>query len=197
MMRIWEFVAACTILEITPGPNMSYLIALTISHGWVAAFRAVFGVATGLLLVGCLAALGLAEFINSYPLIEKYLRWGGVLFMLWLAYDSWSNAPVQQEQQRLNTYWRGLTTNLLNPKLIVFYLAMLPDFIDETRGNILQQNLQLVLLYTLIATTIHLLLITFSVQLKPIVDKSHQSMSIGKIMAILLFGVACWMVWDS
>ena len=84
------FALTALIIEITPGPNMTYLAALSLSGGMRTGFAAVAGIAIGLLTYGIVATLGLAAVIDNSPLLYGLLRWGGVLFLLWLAWDAWS-----------------------------------------------------------------------------------------------------------
>src|SRR3954451_2344256 len=86
------FAATCVIIEITPGPNMAWLAALSLSRGWRIGLAAVAGVALGLVVYGIAAALGLAAIIENSPVLYEALRWGGVLYLLWLAWEAWATA---------------------------------------------------------------------------------------------------------
>ena len=115
------FIVTCTVVEITPGPNMAYLAALSLSRGWRAGLAAVAGVAIGLAVYGVAAALGVATVIENSRFLYEALRWGGVAYLLWLAWDAWSTADVTpedvpDEQALVSAFRRGLVTNLLNPK---------------------------------------------------------------------------------
>ena len=84
------FAATALIVELTPGPNMAYLAALSLSKGVRAGAAAVAGVALGLSLSGIAAALGLAAIIDSSRFLYEVLRWGGVAYLLWLAWEGWT-----------------------------------------------------------------------------------------------------------
>src|SRR5262249_61915030 len=84
------FALTALIIEITPGPNMTYLAALSLSSGMRTGFAAVAGIAIGLMTYGIVAALGLAALIDSSPLLYGILRWGGVVYLLWLAWGAWA-----------------------------------------------------------------------------------------------------------
>src|SRR6478672_11659953 len=86
------FALTCTIIEITPGPNMAWLAALSLSRGWRVGLAAVAGVALGLSAYGIAAALGVAAVIENSAFLYEILRWGGVAYLLWLAWDAWSTA---------------------------------------------------------------------------------------------------------
>ena len=84
------FVVTALVIEITPGPNMTYLAALSLSSGARTGFAAVAGIALGLMTYGLIATFGLTTIIDKSPLLYGLLRWGGVLYLLWLAWDTWS-----------------------------------------------------------------------------------------------------------
>src|SRR3954465_1575458 len=77
------FALTAFIIEITPGPNMTYLAALSLSHGARTGFAAVAGIALGLMSYGIAAALGLAALIDSSPLLYELMRWAGVGYLVW------------------------------------------------------------------------------------------------------------------
>ena len=156
------FALTCVIIEITPGPNMTYLAALSLSNGMRTGFAAVAGIALGLLAYGVIAALGLAALIDSSPLLYGVLRWTGVAYLLWLAWESWASereaAPeaIGGDDGRPGlAFRRGLITNLLNPKAAVFYVAVLPEFVQVDGGPVVLQTLLLSVVYVAIATAIH------------------------------------------
>src|SRR5215472_7420348 len=84
------FALTSLVIEITPGPNMTYLAVLSLSSGMRTGFAAVAGIALGLMTYGLIATFGLAAIIHEEPLLYGLLRWGGVLYLLWLAWDTWS-----------------------------------------------------------------------------------------------------------
>jgi len=118
-----SFMLASFLIELTPGPNMTYLALVAASDGRKAGFATVTGVALGLTVIGLLAAFGVAELVQASRLAYDVLRWGGVLFLFYLAWDGWrqSAEPVAApEHEGLVRYFtRGLVTNILNPKAAV------------------------------------------------------------------------------
>jgi threonine/homoserine/homoserine lactone efflux protein len=139
LATIGAFAATCLVIELTPGPNMAYLAVLSASYGRRAGFAATLGIALGLLIVGIGASLGLAAAISNSSLLYGLLRWGGVAYMMWLAWDGWRGAGEQTAVvpgagQDAHLIWRGLITNLLNPKAAVFYVACCQHLsIQQTR----------------------------------------------------------------
>jgi threonine/homoserine/homoserine lactone efflux protein len=130
------FALTCLVIELTPGPNTAYLAVLSAGNGRRAGFAATLGIALGLLIVGVGAALGLAALISSSRLLYEALRWGGIAYLLWLAWDGWreatetSPASTDGDGFEASVFTRGLVTNLLNSKAAVFYVAVLPTFVD-------------------------------------------------------------------
>lgn len=113
---------------------MAYLAVVSSSIGRQAGFAATLGIALGLLIVGLAAALGLAAVIANSRLLYEALRWAGVLYLFWLAWEAWRREEDTSSRASTapgSTYFvRGLITNLLNPKAGIFYLAVLPTFVN-------------------------------------------------------------------
>src|ERR1043165_3036704 len=159
------FALTALVIEITPGPNMTYLAALSLSSGIRTGFASVAGIALGLMTYGVIAAFGLAAAIDHSPLLYGLLRWGGVAYLLWLAWEAWSGeediAPDKAgdgDARPWPAFRRGLITNLLNPKAAVFYVAVLPEFVAPQGSGIVAQTLSLSAVYVAIATAIHALI---------------------------------------
>jgi len=156
------FSVTSLIIELTPGPNMAYLAILTTAEGKRAGFSAVAGVAAGLLLIGLAASAGLATLISQSDVLYQGLRWGGVLYLLWLAWESWQEeretSPSRTDAFQSRYFYRGLITNLLNPKAMLFYVAILPEFLD-IKENLIEQAVILTVIYVGIATVIHILVV--------------------------------------
>ena len=174
------FAFTCLLVELTPGPNMAYLAVLSASKGRRAGFAATLGVALGLLVVGLAAALGLTALIASSRTLYEALRWGGVLYLLWLAYEGWrgeeetspSNATVTVSDSKYFT--RGLITNLLNPKAGVFYIAILPRFVDEARP-LAAQAVALSVVYVTVATLVHSTIVLLADAARPWLEDQRRS----------------------
>src|SRR6185312_12391866 len=115
---------------------------------------AVVGIAIGLSVYGAAAALGLGAIIDSSRFLYETLRWAGVAYLLWLAWDAWTAEREVASKSAPNpdvppwpAFRRGLITNLLNPKAAVFYIAMLPEFIRDDGRTVLMQTVILSSVY--------------------------------------------------
>ena len=197
------FALTCAIVEITPGPNMAWLAALSLSRGWRVGLAAVAGVALGLSAYGIAAALGVAAAIENSAFLYETLRWGGVAYLLWLAWDAWSTAgDIARESDstdhaRRSAFRRGLITNLLNPKAAVFYIAVLPEFVTPQAGSIVAQTLTLSALYVAIATAIHALIVISASRLRSLVNDPARLRTVRRALAIALAAVGIWLAWST
>jgi threonine/homoserine/homoserine lactone efflux protein len=191
MSLIYSFALAAILIELTPGPNMSYLAVATLKDGRRAGFITVVGVALGLAIVGIIAAAGLNTIIANSPALYDGLRMIGLLFFLYLAFEAWQK-PTQNTQLQTGSghFMRGLMSNLLNPKAATFYLAVLPRFIDPA-GNVFSQTLTLTAIYVAIATAIHIVIVMLAGVLRPYIDGKYERIA-RRTMAVLLVMVAVW-----
>jgi threonine/homoserine/homoserine lactone efflux protein len=153
------FMMAGIALNLTPGADMMFCLSQGLKSGRKAGFAASLGIATGSVIHVLLAAFGLAALIAANPVAFEMLRWAGVGYLVWLAVQALRH-PVQLElpddarQSLPMKAWRdGVLVNLLNPKVIVFTLAFLPQFVDPERGSTVLQFLLLGLVLNVTGTT--------------------------------------------
>jgi threonine/homoserine/homoserine lactone efflux protein len=137
-------------MALTPGPNMIYLVSRSICQGRTAGMISLGGVALGFVFYMLCAALGITALLLAVPFAYDALRFGGALYMLWLAWQAvkpGGRSPFQVRDLPADSprklFAMGFVTNLLNPKIAVLYLSLLPQFIDPQHGNVLGQSLVL------------------------------------------------------
>jgi threonine/homoserine/homoserine lactone efflux protein len=137
-------------MVLTPGPNMIYLISRSLSQGPVAGLVSLGGVALGFVFYIICAAFGITALVLAVPYAYDALRFGGALYLLWLAWQAvrpGGRSPFQVRQLPKDSarklFMMGLMTNLLNPKVAVMYLSLLPQFISPEHGSVLTQLLAL------------------------------------------------------
>lgn len=194
-----SFALASTIIELTPGPNMTYLALVAAGHGRRFGFATVAGVTLGLALVGIVAALGVGELIQASTLLYQGLRWAGVLFLFYLAWEGWTSTTrvVSSDSLSHGSYFlRGLVTNLLNPKAAVFYVAVLPTFVDLERP-VIAQTLALSAVYVAVATLIHVVIVVLAGSLEPLLNNPRRETLARRTLSALLAGVALWFAWST
>ena len=194
------FVATAFVIELTPGPNMGYLAIVSVRDGRRAGFAAVLGIALGLLLVGVAAALGLTAIIAASRWLYEALRWAGALYLLWLAWEGWrGESDVAQVRQRdapaehSRFFVRGLTTNLLNPKAGVFYVATLPTFVNAAEPA-LPQVLLLTVIYVAVATLVHAAIVLLAGTVQPWLEDEGRSRVARRVLSLLLAAIAVWLL---
>lgn len=144
------FALVCLGMVLTPGPNMIYLISRSLSQGPKAGLISLGGVAVGFLFYVVSAALGITALLLAVPFAYDALRIAGALYLLWLAWQAvrpGGRSPFQVRElpkdRPRKLFAMGLMTNLLNPKVAVLYLSLLPQFISLGNGHVLSQLLVL------------------------------------------------------
>jgi len=135
-------------MALTPGPNMIYLISRSICQGRVAGLISLGGVALGFVVYMFCAAFGITALLLAVPFAYDALRFGGALYLLYLAWQAvkpGGRSPFQVRDLPVDSprklFTMGFITNLLNPKIAVLYLSLLPQFIDPQYGSVLGQSL--------------------------------------------------------
>ena len=134
-MDVFTFLLAVLLLELTPGPNMTYLATLALSRGRAAGLIATSGVAFGLAVHAIVAGLGAGVLIQQYPLLYDLLRWIGVGYLLYLAWEGWRGKKETSPERADLTimggplFLRGFLSNVFNPKSILFFVSVLPTFV--------------------------------------------------------------------
>jgi len=156
------FALVCLGMVLTPGPNMIYLISRSITQGPAAGIVSLGGVALGFLFYMLCAAFGITALLLAIPYAYDALRLAGAAYLLWLAWQAMKpggRSPFQVRKLAVDSPQRlfamGLVTNLLNPKIAMLYLALLPHFIDPAQGSVLVQSLVLGSIQTAISVSVN------------------------------------------
>ncbi|WP_374421509.1 LysE family translocator [Chromobacterium sp.] len=149
-------------MVITPGPNMMYLISRSICQGKRAGLISLAGVALGFVFYMLCAALGITTLLLAIPYAYDALRIGGAAYLLYLAWQALKpggRSPFQLRELAPDSsrklFMMGFLTNLLNPKIAVMYLALLPQFLSPAGGNVLSQSLLLGFTQILISVSVN------------------------------------------
>ena len=155
------FLAAGLALNFTPGPDMLYVAARGASEGRAAGIVSALGIGAGTLVHIALVALGLAALLAAVPVAYMVVRIGGAIYLIYLgvrALRSQSSLALQRVEPAplLAVFRQGVITNVLNPKVALFFLAFLPQFVDPSRGNPALQVVALGLLFDTTGTLVNL-----------------------------------------
>lgn len=178
-------------MEITPGPNMTWLALLAAQKGRMAGLTAVAGIAAGLAILSLIAATGAATLITTWPALYEVLRWGGVLFLLYLALESWNGEAITEGAAHDHHFRRGLLINLLNPKAIAVFVVMIPGFAGQApdvRSALVIMNLT----YLVIATLAHAAIVMFASTFEKALADPKREVVVRRTFAVLLALIAIW-----
>lgn len=144
------FAAAALLMVLTPGPNMIYLISRSICQGRRAGVISLLGVIAGFLVHMLAAAIGLTALFLAIPLAYEILKWAGAAYLLYLAWQAvkpGARSPFEArnlpEDPPRKLFLMGFITNVLNPKIAVFYLSIFPQFVSPEHGSVFIQSLVL------------------------------------------------------
>jgi len=152
-------------IVLTPGPNMIYLISRSITQGHIAGLISLGGVALGFVFYMLCAAFGITALLFAVPYAYDALRLAGAAYLLWLAWQAVrpnGRSPFQVKKLAVDgprkLFAMGFVTNLLNPKIAMLYLALLPQFIDPVQGSVLTQSLALGFIQIAISVSVNALI---------------------------------------
>lgn len=186
-----EFLLAAVVMEITPGPNMTWLALLAAREGRAAGMMAVAGIACGLTLLALVAATGAAALITAWPPLYEALRWGGVMFLLYLAFEAWVGETDGTAIPNDRHFRRGLLVNLLNPKAAAVFIVMIPSFAGPapaSTGALIAMNA----IYLVIATAAHTLIVLFAASFQKALADPRRELVVRRIFAVMLAAIAVW-----
>jgi threonine/homoserine/homoserine lactone efflux protein len=152
------FLAAALVVQLLPGPGMLFILSQGMSGGPRAGVAAALGAATGMVVHTCAAAIGLAALFLRAPAAYDAVRVAGAAYLLWLAAGHLRSrgrlAGAMAHPGRGRAFRRAMLNNLANPKVIVFYVAFLPQFVDRGSGAVGLQFLALGFAFLLIGLAI-------------------------------------------
>lgn len=135
------FLLAAVLLNLSPGPDIAYILARTATNGLRSGFSAMFGIWTGAFLHVLLAAVGLSAILATSATAFALVKWIGAIYLIWLGIQalrsdgaSYAGGSPLQRTSELRIYLQGVLVAALNPKVAVFFLAFLPQFVVEGAG---------------------------------------------------------------
>lgn len=191
---MYAFVITAIIIELTPGPNMTWLAVLGATRGRFAALAAVAGICIGLAFAGLVAGLGLSIVLTSFPMMLTALRWAGTAYLFYLGYDAWQNseqAEFDADQPASVYFVQGLVSNALNPKAYLFYAAILPQFFNPANEP-MHEVIILTTIYVGVATVIHSLIALLSGSIAGWLASSPRAKTFRRILALAIVAAAIW-----
>ena len=154
------FFSAVVLLELSPGADMAFMLGQTVRNGRIAGFAALFGSLAATFFHVAMAAIGLSAVIATSAVAFSIVKWAGVIYLIWLGYQAFfsneknKTTAVIKSPTTSSVFLQGALISALNPKVAIFFLAFLPQFVVEGAGPV---SLQLLLHGTLIVVVDFLL----------------------------------------
>jgi threonine/homoserine/homoserine lactone efflux protein len=155
------YFATAVVLVVIPGPGTAWIVAQTVAGGTARGLRAGLGLETATLIHALAAGLGLSAVLATSALAFEVLKYAGAAYLVWLGIKAWRSgdtAPSDDPhpaptRDTGGVYWRSVVTGVLNPKVALFFLAFLPQFVHPERGLVWLQFLVLGALLSVIGFT--------------------------------------------
>ncbi|MFN9473455.1 LysE family translocator [Acidovorax sp.] len=191
------FALAALLLVLTPGPNMVYCVSRSLTQGPRAGLLSLAGVLAGFGVHLLAASLGLTALLGAVPMAFDAIRIAGAAYLLWLAWQALKpggTAPVEARALPHDTprklFLMGFMTNLLNPKVAMFYLSFFPQFLHPERGQWLLQSLSLGAVQITISGLVNALLVLFAARVALFMNRSQgwmlaQRYVMGTVLGLL------------
>ncbi|RFS18825.1 LysE family translocator [Chitinophaga silvatica] len=197
LQQVLLFAFSALLMVLIPGPNMIYLISRSVTQGKKAGLISLAGVITGFLFHITLVSFGLTAILMAVPYAYTILKTIGSLYLLYLAWQTikpgskgvfQTNSNLQPDST-FKLYTVGLFTNLLNPKVAVFYLSLFPQFIHPEYGSVLLQSFFLGCTQIIVSLTVNTLIILFAASVTGWFTANPKWVRIQKWFMASVFGV--------
>ncbi len=195
-MEQWlAFASATLILFMIPGPDMVLVAGWSARKGFRKGLEAATGTVMGLLVHTMATSMGLAALLAASASAFSVLKWVGSIYLVWLGImklrNGESEAPTDKSRRASSPFLQALCTNLLNPKVILFFLAFLPHFVDPN-ADVKAQFIMLGLAFAVISTACYLALIAVTAKAGQALGKSRRAQQLGRWLSgtvMIGFGV--------
>ena len=203
--HLFAFALVALGLVLTPGPNMIYLVSRSIAQGRKAGLISLGGVALGFVFYMLCAAFGITALVFAVPYAYDALRLTGAAYLLWLAWQALrpgARSPFEVRALPIDgpakLFAMGLLTNLLNPKIAMLYLSLLPQFLDIHAGSILAQSLIFGAIQIAISVSVNAVIATMAGSIAAFL-KARPSWAVAQrwLMGTVLAGLAIRMAAES
>ncbi len=198
MIDLAGFALAVLLIELTPGPNMGWLVTLTLAEGRRAGLGAIIGIALGLSANAALSVLAASIILAQGPALSQAVSLLAAAMMAWLAWEAWrdsgeSSPTATPRNANQRHALAGFAINLLNPKSALFFITVMPQFIPGGRPSF-AQGLTMAAISVSIATAIHLALVFGAEQARGVLMAKARAQIVRRVLAIAMLAVAAWFV---
>jgi threonine/homoserine/homoserine lactone efflux protein len=190
------FALAVLLVELTPGPNMGWLVTLTLAEGRRAGLGAITGIALGLTANALLSVLAARAILAQDAALTQGISVLAAAMMAWLAWEAWRDAgessptatPRQSSQRHALA---GFAINLINPKSALFVITVMPQFVPSGQPSFTQW-LAMAATSVTIATAIHLALVLGAERARGVVMTGSRTRTVRRVLALAMLGVGAW-----
>lgn len=178
-----SFLGVAILLTLMPGPDIIFVIAQSISQTKKAGIATAFGLCTGLIVHISAAALGVSALIYKSAFAFNLVKYAGAIYLLYMAWQAFrekdSSFAIEGNERLdyLALYKKGILMNILNPKVSLFFLALLPQFVTQSAGHVSLQMIVLGIVFLVQALVIFTIVSIFSEKLRHLLMNSER---IGK-----------------
>ena len=190
------FALAALVLVLTPGPNMIYCISRTLCQGRSAGLISLGGVVLGFVVHLLAASFGLTALLLAVPLAFDTIKLAGAMYLLWLAWQAVKPGGLAPFETRelphdppRTLFLMGFMTNLLNPKVAMFYLSFFPQFLHPERGELLLQSLSLGSVQIGISTGVNTVLVCFAAGMAGFLNRNRRWMRVQRYVMGSVLGL--------
>lgn len=143
MFHWLTYLSAAILLNLSPGPDIAFILGQTIRNGRRQGFAAMFGAWTGAALHVGMAAVGLSAILATSALAFAIVKWLGAVYLIWLGIKmllsrggSFIASDESGKPGTYSIYWQGIMVSAMNPKVAIFFLAFLPQFVVDGAGPV-------------------------------------------------------------
>ncbi|MEI5906275.1 LysE family translocator [Bacillus spongiae] len=201
LVVVLSFIGVAVLLTLMPGPDILFVIAQSISQNKKAGIATALGLCTGLIVHISAATLGISAIIYQSSLAFAIVKYAGAAYLLYLAWMSFREKESDQmmgNQKVLayrSLYKKGILMNILNPKVSLFFLALFPQFVDESVGSVSLQILLLGIVFLIQALVIFTIVSIFSEKVGNVLTNSsfiskRMNAIKGSLLAIIALQIA-------
>ncbi len=179
------FMLATITLNLTPGPDLMYVITRSVSEGKKSGIVSALGISSGTIFHIMAVSLGLSAFLLAVPTAYDIIRYIGAAYLVFIGIKVLLNKnkidtnPDENKKSIRSVYFQGMITNLFNPKVALFFLAFLPQFVDQT-GNIPLQVIMLGILFNISGTIVNVVVALTASRLGKVLKNKLNNSSIFK-----------------
>ena len=200
MEQLLLYITSVVVLTLIPGPDLIFLITQGLTKGKKEAVFTALGLSSGCLFHTTLAAFGVSIIFQKSEIAFNILKIAGVIYLVYIAIKTWQTAKdfeIKADNAAKAGFLKGVLMNILNPKVILFYLAFLPQFVPSNTTNICLYMFILGLIFAVVAMIILPIIAIISSELNKIFLSNKKLMVIiNKIGAVTIFALALFLAFS-